>query len=353
MPDRFHHQDLISATTALFEAAGLPTAPAHTVAEILVEAELLGYDTHGLQFIPAYIKGIETGAISTTGRPTILKDGGGTLAIDGAGAPGQWAVVEAMEMAFARLPEHGAVTTVLRDCGNISCLATYVRRTADRGALAILATSAPGNSVVAPPGGREGRVSTNPLAIGIPSDGHPVLIDTSTASVSNRQVERAQRAGARLAGPFLIDREGQESDDPATLSTEAGGAILPVGGSVLGHKGFAFSLMVEALTTALAGTGRADPAHSGGSNVFLQLIDPAAFGGEAAFRAETAALAAWCRDAAPITSEKPVRMPGDRAHACWDDYMRNGVRLHPEVTGVYKPVFQRSGIAAPEPIPAS
>ena len=109
--------------------------------------------------------------------------------------------------------------------------------------------------------------------------------------------------------------DGKPSDDPNAFYGDLKGAIMPVGGAELVHKGFAFSLMVEALTTSLAGIGCAK--QGGGSNVFLQLIDPVAFCGVEAFRGETSALGDWCREALPIDSEKPVRMPGDRAHRCW------------------------------------
>ena len=344
----YRHEHLIVSTAQLFAAAGLDKPIAQTVAEILVEAELLGYDTHGLQFIPAYIKNIESGETKRLGKPTILRDGGNTLLLDALGLPGQWATVQALEMAWARLAEQGIVTVVIRHCANISCLATYAKRAADLGALAIVATSSPTHGVVAPPGGKQGRVSTNPMAIGIPTGAHPILIDTSTASVSNRQIERTRRAGGRLAQPVLIGADGNPSDDPDTFYGDPKGAIMPVGGAELGHKGFAFSLMVEALTTSLAGVGRAEQGE--GSNVFLQLINPAAFGGAEAFRGETSALGDWCRDAAPVDPENPVRMPGDRAHHCWRDRVENGVSLHAEVPGLFAPVFARYGIDAPRPI---
>ena len=156
----------------------------------------------------------------------------------------------------------------------------------------------------------------HPLALGIPADPHPILIDTSTASVSNRQIELHRRAGEALVESFLVDALGAPSDDPETFYGDPKGAIMPLGGTTLGHKGFAFSLMVDAVTTSLAGMGRTSE-ESVGSDAFLQVIDPAAFGGEAAFRDEATVLGEICRTAAPVNAESPVRVPGDRAYACW------------------------------------
>ena len=121
---------------------------------------------------------------------------------------------------------------------------------------------------------------------------------------------------------------------------------MPLGGTKLAHKGFALSLMVNAMTTSRAGIGRATD-DSVGSNAFLQVIDPAAFGGETAFRDEATSLAETCRNAAPVKEGSPVRILADRAYACWADRIENCVPLHPEVPGRYGPVFARYGIDPP------
>ncbi len=197
--------------------------------------------------------------------------------------------------------------------------------------MAILTTSSPGNRAVAPFGGREARYSTNPIAFGIPTDGAPILIDTSTSSTTNRNLERTQRMGGRLAQPVVIDNRddgrgnaGKPSDDPAAFFADPPGAIMPAGGLEQGHKGFAFAILVEALTSGLAGVGRRDPKQAAGSNLFLQLIDPAAFGGADAFKAETGFFAQMCRETPPLDPAHPVRVPGDRALALYREQMREG-----------------------------
>ena len=190
MTNRYRHTDLIDATTALFQQAGLEPPIARAVAETLVEADLLGYSTHGLQFVPAYLARIEKGTTRTNGEPELVHENGANLVFDAGQLPGQWAVRAVLDDALTRLPTRGVVTAVIRQCGNISCLATYVKQAADTGIMALLASSSPGNAAVAPHGGKTARYSTNPMAIGIPATPHPILIDTSTASSSNRQIER-------------------------------------------------------------------------------------------------------------------------------------------------------------------
>lgn len=348
MTERYRHTDLIDCTADLFGRAGLDAPPARAVAEILVEAELLGYRTHGLQFVPAYLAGVESGRTATSGDPDILRDNDGALLLDGRRLPGQWVVVRALDMALERLGDSAVMCVAVRRSENISCLATYVKRAALRGVMAILTTSSPGNAAVAPHGGRQARYSTNPIAIGIPTDGTPILIDTSTSSTTNRLIERTQRAGERLDNEWLIDNAGRPSDDPAAFFADPPGAIMPAGGLEQGHKGFAFAILVEALTSGLAGIGRADKAP--GSNLFLQLIDPAAFGGLDAFRRETGFFAALCRDTPPLDPAAPVRMPGDRAMALYAEQLAKGVTLHPEILPRMQPLLEKYEVAMPAPI---
>ncbi len=350
MTDRYRHTDLIACTATLFQRAGLDETIAHTVSEILVEADLLGYGTHGLQFVPAYIAGIESGRTATSGEPVILKDNPGALLLDARGLPGQWVVVRALDLALERLIDNGVVCVAVRGSENISCLATYVKRAALRGVMAVLTTSSPGNAVVAPFGGRAPRYSTNPIAIGIPTDGTPILIDTSTSSTTNRMIERTRRSGGRLARDWLVDNTGRPSDDPEAFYDDPPGAILPAGGLDQGHKGFAFAIMVEALTSGLSGGGRAGGMAAVGSNLFLQVIDPQAFGGLEAFRRETGFFAAHCRDTPPLDPDASVRMPGDRAAALYDEQSVSGVALHPEILPRMTPFLEKYDIPLPRPI---
>jgi LDH2 family malate/lactate/ureidoglycolate dehydrogenase len=348
MSNRYHHAELINCASSLFNRAGLDAPIAACVADILVEADLLGYETHGLQFVPAYMSGVERGQTATSGEPEILNDHGGVLLLDGRRLPGQWVVTRALDLAFDRLDQHPVVCAAIRGSENISCLATYVKRAALRGYMAVLTTSSPGNAAVAPFGGRVARYSTNPMAFGIPTDGGPILIDTSMSSTTNRLIEKTRRSGGRLPEKWLIDNQGQRTDDPEAFYTDPPGAITPAGGADLGHKGFAFAILVEALTSGLAGAGRADGAP--GSNLFLQVIDPSAFGGADAFMRETGYFSELCRDTPPLSPDAPVRMPGDRALERYERQIRDGVELHPEIMARMRPLLEKYAVDEPNPV---
>lgn len=349
MYNRYGAEDLIQTTGRLFQAAGLAAEIGRSVAEILVEADLLGYSTHGLQFVPAYLGAIEAGKTKLAGRPEIIRDSGNVLVLDADGLPGQWAVLSGLTMALERIETHPMMSVAIRRSGNISCLATYARRAAEAGYLAIVTASAPGNSVVAPHGGRKALLSTNPIAFAIPSEGHPILADTSTSSITNRAIERAIRQDEPLPADRVVDGAGRPSTDAGAVFADPPGAILPLGGMALGHKGFAFSLLVEALTSGLAGAGRSE-GEGVGNNTFLLLLDPEAFSGVDYLRAEMAHMATAARNTEPVEGGAAVRLPGDGAYAKYEEQTRNGVYLNADILGLLVPCFEKYGMPMPAPI---
>ncbi len=328
MSSRYASEPLTDFAAQLLQHAGLATPRARCVAEILVEGDLLGHTTHGLQLLGPYLGELEAGGMRHEGEPAVVADRGGTVTWDGCYLPGPWLVVQAMEQAIARLPQHGVVTTVIRHSHHIACLAAYLKRATDRGLVMLLLSSDPRGASVTPHGGVAGVFTPNPIAAGFPTDGDPVLLDVSASTTTNGMTGRLHQRGENLPGPWLVDRAGAATDDPAVLFADPPGAILPLGGLDLGHKGFALGLLVEALTSALGGFGRADGSDQWGAAVFLQLIDPAAFGGRDAFVRETGWLAQACHATPTAPGRPPVRLPGERGLARRREQLEHGVELH-------------------------
>jgi LDH2 family malate/lactate/ureidoglycolate dehydrogenase len=180
--------------------------------------------------------------------------------------------------------------------------------------------------------------------------GDPVLMDISMSTTTNAMTKRLHAAGERLPGPWLVDADGHATDDPAALFGERPGAILPLGGADLGHKGYALALLVEALTSGLAGFGRVDEPKRWGASVFLQLIDPGAFAGRDAFVRQTSGLADIVH-ATPVASGAPaVRLPGEGALSRRARQLRDGVALFSTVLPALEPWAARYGVAMPAAI---
>jgi L-lactate dehydrogenase len=328
---RYPAQELLRYARVLLERAGLDTEKARAVAAILVEGDLLGHDTHGLHLLPAYLRELASGSMAKAGQPRVLRDKPAAITWDARRLPGPWVVLTAIETATPRARELGTCSVAISRCHHIGCLAAYLQRVTDQGLAMLLTTSDPENTAVAPHGGRRGVITPNPIAAGWPTGGDPVLIDVSMSLTTNGMWQRLKAQGRKFEHPWLLDGEGNPSTDPEVMATKPKGALLPLGGIEAGHKGFALGLLVEMLTSGLAGHGRADPQVGWSANVFLEIFDPAAFGGYRDFVRQTAWLAGKVRATPPRPGVDQVRMPGERALQRRAEQLERGVQLYPGI----------------------
>jgi L-lactate dehydrogenase len=347
---RYDYDQLRKFATGLGTKIGLPAARADKQAEILLEADLMGHTTHGLVQLSGILKNLETGVVRATGEPTVITDRGASLFWDADRLPGTWLLSCAIAEARGRAAKHGSVVVAIKRIANIAALGAYLRQATDYGLAIIIMNSDPSMRTVTPAGGIEGAFSPNPLAFGYPTEEEPVLIDISTASVANAWVRRWSAEKKKLPGKWLQDVAGNVTDDPSVLFGNQPGTMLPLGGLELGHKGFAMGLIVEALTAALTGLGRADKVAAGtGTPVFLQVIDPAAFGGTGAFKREASWLANACRAVKPRTGQSAVRMPGDTASRARQEQLRAGITLYPSIMPDLEGWAEKLGVTPPQP----
>jgi len=344
---RYDAPALIGFAKSLLTGAGMPGDRAADVADILVEGDLLGHDTHGLQLLASYLQQIEAGQMKLEGEPITLADHGAVLTWDGQRLPGPWLVLRAMDIATEMARTYGSGTVTIGRSHHIACLAAYLKRATDQGLVMLLLSSAPSGASVAPHGGLRSVFSPSPIAIGFPTDDGPVLVDVSTSITTNGLTNRLRREGKRLPHHWLIDDNGEPSDDPAVLSSPHRGTILPLGGLDAGHKGYGLALLVEALTAGLAGHGRADPLEPLGASVFLQILDPEAFSGGDAFRRQMGWVAQACLDNPPRKGFDRVRLPGQMGLLRRERQLRDGVGLEPAILPALSAWAEKFRVALP------
>ena len=331
--------------TALFTRAGLESEKAAVVAEVLVEGDLLGHTTHGLALLPQYLAEVEKGGMTKSGQPIVVADFPSVLTWDGRRLPGPWLVTNALTIAAARAKQTGICSVAIRRSHHIACLAAYLKRVTDQGLMVLLTCSDPNVCSVAPFGGRREVFTPNPLAAAWPTGGEPVILDVSMSITTNALTKRLHTEGKRFPGNWALTANGEPTDDPAELYTKPPGTLLPMGGVDHGHKGYAFALLVEALTAGLTGHGRADRGEGWGATVFVQVMNPACFGGEEEFRRQTEYVAATCRATPPRPDFEKVRLPGESGLRRRAEQMENGVGLHPSILPALKPWAEKLGVS--------
>lgn len=344
--------DLLRFATEACQAAGMPSDKAATVAEVLLEGDLMGHDTHGLALLAPYLDSLATGEMAADGEPEVIAAAAVAETWDGRKLPGPWLVRRAAELASARAAEHGMGAVAIRRSHHIGCLQAYLPPIAARGQMLVVTCSDPSTGSVAPFGGTRRLYTPNPLAAGWPTrngdGGAPVMLDVSMSLTTNGMTARRRAEGRRFDHPWLLDAEGRPTDDPNAFWADPPGSLLPLGGMEAGHKGYALGLLVEALTSALSGHGRADAPKGWGASVLVLVLDPARFGGRDAFLRE----AGWMADAVHANPPAPgvdrVRLPGERALARRAEALAAGaVALHPSVPPALAALAARFGIAPP------
>ena len=351
MSARYRAADLRQFAVDLLSKQEMSEEVAITVADILLEGDLLGHTTHGLQLLGPYLKELQQGTMTREGMPVVLQDHGMSVLWDGRYLPGPWLVSRAIDTGLNRLNNYPLFTASIKQSHHIACLAAYPQRVAERGHLMILTTSDPTlGAKVSPFGSRTPLYTPNPIAAGWPLKDGVVMLDISMSTTSVGRSQRLARQKARLPGKWVLDAQGRPTNDPSVIFQKPSGSILPLGGVDLGYKGFALGLLVEALTSGLCGFGRKDRPGRWGATVFLMIVNPDALGGAQQFQEETTWLAEACRKAEPIDSDQPVRLPGQAALAKKRIYLEKGVKLEPGILPSLEEWSEKLAVSMPEPI---
>lgn len=346
-PTRYDAGKLREFARELTTRSGMRADIARDVADVLLDGDLLGHTTHGLALLSPYLDEVAEGRMTKDGEPKVLSRRAAAETWDGERLPGPWLTLRALDRAAAMARASGTGTVVIRRSHHIACLAAYLRRATDQGLIAIIESSDPMVTAVVPHGGLTAFITPNPIAAGLPTSGDPIMIDVSTSITSMGYAHQQRAAGKSLPGAWLIDASGNATSDPNVLVGDTKGALLPLGGLDAGHKGFALAILIEALTAGLAGHGRADPPAGWGGTVFVQVLDPEAFGGLAAFKRQMDALAASARDSKPRPGIDRVRLPGERGLQRYREQIANGVLLYPTIMPALEGWARKLGVAVP------
>ena len=350
MSDRYSYTSLLKFSSELFIATGLARERADVMARVFLEADLLGFTTHGMNRVASNLTWLRDGQSRITGEPEVIADCGNLFNWDANFLPGPWIVSQAIEQCIKRVATRGIVCATIRRSQHIASLGAYCPQIAEAGYVALITCSSPNENTVCAHGGIDPVFSANPLAFVAPSSDYPILFDISMCITAGGYVRRAQREGKKLPGKYLKDRDGKITDDPAVFFADPPGSILPIGGLSHGHKGYALTLMTEILTMALGGYGRAnDSAATDGeaNSVFIQMFDPAAFGCLDDFRQQVDTIKSMCEKSSTRPGDPPVRVPGQRAWQSRQDQMDNGVELYPTILEDLKPWAEKLRVELP------
>lgn len=311
--------ELRTVAQAALAAAGAVPDEAAMQAEQLVEGDLRGHPSHGVRRLPVLVARLRAGLIVSGAGVGCQWRTPGLAAVDGRRGFGPVVAWQAIGLAVERAATQGVAVAAVRGSGHVGMLAPYLESMAGAGFVALVLTTS--EALVHPWGGARAMVGTNPVGIGVPTGGDPLILDMSTGAVSmGRILDHAARDEAIPLG-WAVDAAGAPTTDAAAA---AEGAISPFGGP----KGYALGVALEVLVAALTGsalgtavTGTLDTEHpSTKGDVFV------AFSAEATgLGPRLAGIARYLDDVRASGDEVPVTVPGDRARTTRERHLRDGV----------------------------
>jgi uncharacterized oxidoreductase len=326
---------------------GAPPDTAGIVARSLVDGNLAGHDSHGVRRLPTYAAFARAGQIDPRATPEASPADGATAVVDGHMGFGQPAARLATEVADGLAREHGTATVALRRSNHVGRLGEWVGALAERGLAALALANA--DPTVAPFGGRERKLGTNPLAWAVPrAHGRPpVVMDWATAAMAEGKLAVLRDRGEPAPEGVLVDAEGRASTTPDDFYD--GGALLPFGA----HKGYGLSVMIELVGGILSGAGPSSlPEFDGTNGTVLVAIDISRFTREDAFRDMAERFCADLAGTMPGAGHDEVLVPGELEARTAAQRRREGIPL-PEQTWQELEELARSGGrgSAPEEAP--
>ena len=321
---------LANLAQTIFQRGGADQATAGQVAEKLIEANLLGHDSHGVGMVPAYVLGLHEDQLKPQNQLTVERDHGAFLLVNGNAGFGQVNAKAAMELAIQRAKEQGVAVLGLKNSYHIGRVGAWAEMGAAAGFISIHYVNVLSRtSAVAPYGGSDSRFSTNPYCTAIPvSEGDdPIVLDMATSRVAVGKVRVAHNKGEKMMPDALIDSEGNPTTDPGVMYSEPKGALRSMGL----HKGYGLAVVCEALAGAFTGGGMfgSDGVPQGRiiNNMLAVLIDPDAFGERAAFDAEVKEFTAWVKASPPASGVDEVMVPGEPERKAKIVRLANGVPI--------------------------
>ena len=333
-------------TTAALIAAGAPETHAATVAKDLIKANLLGHDSHGIVHLPRYLAKIDSGQLNPAAHPNLIKQKGSTAIIDAAWGFGFVAAHQAAQHATQLATTIGTGLVAIQRVSHVGRLGAYPEQIAEQGLIGIAISSGtgPGGGVVAPYGGSQRLLGTNPLAIAIPTgDNKNILIDLATAKTSGGKITIAQRRNETLPKGAIINAQGYPSQDPEDFFN--GGAQLPFGE----HKGYALNIAIELLANLL--TNFPPPTSSQwkrpGNPTLIGAINIENFIPKSTFYNLIQEFANTLRNSPPAPGFSAVNLPGDRSQKTLKERQQNGIPISPDTLTELHNIAQRYALELP------
>lgn len=332
------HKHLLEFTTNVFLTMGCSRIHAETAAEALVSADLRGIDSHGVARLSGYVRLWEVGRVNATPSIQIIHETPSTAVVDGDRGLGLVVAPHAMDVAIKKAEQVGTGWVSVSNSNHFGIAAYHAMKALKKNMIGIVMTNA--SALVAPTFSKERMLGTNPICVAIPAGDQPAFVaDMATTTAANGKLEILQRKGQEAPLGWIQDQHGAHSTNAHEL--KQGGALLPLGGSSGGHKGYALASIVDIFSAVLSGANFGPwvppfpayvpmPENQPGKGIghFFGAMRIDAFRSAEAFKRDMDLWITRFRTAKPIDPTQTIMIPGDPERIMENHRRSEGVPLH-------------------------
>jgi len=308
------HNELFRFISQVLEAVGTPSDSATEMANQMVASDLAGHESHGIRRLREYAYRARDGFVDPAAIPTIELDTGSLVSVDGQKNYGHLVMPMATDLVIERARMHGIAAVTVTNCDPAGRFADFCDHAANEGIAVFMFMNCGGGAIdVAPPGGAEARLATNPIAAGVPREGAPNLVmDMATSAVAKGRLGDAQERGTQIGDDWL----------------NQSGVLLPLGGV----KGFALAVMAEALAGSLTSAGTVGPEKVEAQQGVLAIgIDIQKLRPLADFKKDVAKFATHLKETPLEPGAADIRMPGESTAINAAARLKSGITIHPVI----------------------
>ncbi len=353
----FSSEALHALVRGVFEHHGFSEADAALSADVLIEADLRGIDSHGVARLPGYVRLIEKGRINPKPEIRIVRARASVASIDGDGGIGLVVGPKAMEFAIEKALQTGSGSVAVRNSNHFGIAAWHSLLAVSHGCIGMSMTNA--SPLVATANTAERLLGTNPICVAFPAGEHdPLVFDLATSAAANGKLEIAERLGKPVPEGWILMPDGTYSTDPSAL--KQGGALLPLGSfPELGlHKGYGLGAMVDLFSAVLGGAAYGpwvppfvaflDPipgAHGQGIGHFFTAWEVEAFRDKSEYEQAIGHWITRMKAAKPLNPEVPIQVHGEPEVLIKQTRLANGIPLQPAVVEGLKALAKQAHLS--------
>lgn len=333
---RYTYEQLKKFCCDAFEKFGFTTDEAEKITDVLLLSDLYGIESHGMQRLVRYHKGIEKGLIHVDAKPEVVFETPVSAVIDGHDGMGQLISIGAMRRAIEKAKTSGVGIVSVRNSNHFGIAGYYAKMACDAGLVGFAMTNS--EAIMVPTYAKLAMLGSNPIAISMPAEPYPFFFDASTTVVTRGKLEIYNKLSKPLPQGWALDENGNACTDAArvlgNIVGKKGGGIMPLGGNTEqsgGHKGYGYGMLCEIFCSIFSGGMTSNHTHTngkGGTCHGFMAIDPAIFGDADGMKQRFSTFLQELRDAPKAEGQPRIYTHGEKEIAAYADRMQNGIDVN-------------------------